>query len=243
MIIEKEMSIAEVVHHDYSLIPIISRFGIKMGYGDKSIENVCKKHNVNIDFFLTILNTFHDCNYFPHDKISSFPVILLVEYLQQAHYDYRIYKIPEIEQLINKMPDECSIDNSTHKLFINFFLEYKNELISHMEREESKVYPYVVSLYKALETGTLNDNIKIQMENYPISKYEKEHENVEEKLFDLKNLMIKHLPTVENDRLCFKILRELFFFEKELNEHARIEDAILIPKAELLETELKNLIY
>ena len=125
-------------------------------------------------------------------------------------------------------------------LFLNFFDEYKLELENHIYREETKVYPYVVALEKALQTGKADEATMQQMNTYPIAEYEREHENVEEKLNDLKNLMIKYLPTVDDDRLCFRILRELFALEKELNEHARIEDLILVPKVMAMEIAIKN---
>ncbi len=240
MLIEKEMLMAEVVYHDHNLIPIIGRFGIRMGYDDESIEELCNKHRVNIDFFLTILNVFHDSEYFPQKQMQMFPVGMLVSYLKKAHKDYLEDEIPEIKNLIGSMISECHIDKSTYLLFLNFFDEYKLELENHIYREETKVYPYVVALEKALQTGKADEATMQQMNTYPIAEYEREHENVEEKLNDLKNLMIKYLPTVDDDRLCFRILRELFALEKELNEHARIEDLILVPKVMAMEIAIKN---
>ena len=240
MIIEKEMHMVDVVMHDYNLIPIISRFGIHMGYGDKTIEELCTAHHIHIDFFLTILNAFHDSDYFPPNRPHAFPAGLLVSYLRKAHQDYLQEELPEIEQLFRNMHMACALDEATHQLFMDFFNEYKTELTLHMEREEKKVYPYTLALEKAIEKALPDQEILDQMKNYPIAKYEKEHENVEEKLFDLKNLILKHLPTIENDRMCFKILRALFSLEKELNEHARIEDAILIPQVQMMEDILTS---
>ncbi len=64
---------------------------------------------------------------------------------------------------------------------------------------------------------------------------------MEEKLFDLKNIIIKYLPEPTDDRLSFKILDDLFTLEKDLNEHARMENLILIPKVEAMEFALKKL--
>jgi len=76
--------------------------------------------------------------------------------------------------------------------------------------------------------------------NFSISDYETQHENVEEKLFDLKNIIIKYLPEPKDDKPGYRLLRELFTLEKELNEHARIEDMILVPKVKAMEKALKN---
>ena len=79
------------------------------------------------------------------------------------------------------------------------------------------------------------------MKSYSIMDYEDEHDNVEEKLFDLKNLIIKYLPAPKNELTSYKILLELFELEKDLREHARIEDMILVPKVEAMEFTIQKM--
>jgi regulator of cell morphogenesis and NO signaling len=43
MRIEKDMKLADVIHHDFNLIPVINRFGIQLGFGDGTIEQICKE--------------------------------------------------------------------------------------------------------------------------------------------------------------------------------------------------------
>jgi len=234
------MKLADVIHHDHNLVPVINRFGIHLGFGDKTIAEICTDKNVNIGFFITIINAFHDNQYFPKQHLQSFPASMLVDYLRKTHQYYIENKIPEIESLIQKMTANAKNNEESYLLAQNFFTEYKNELITHTEREEKKVYPYAVSLEKAINTGIISDTLLQQLNSYSITEYEAEHENIEEKLFDLKNIIIKYLPAPSNDQLSFHILNELFILEKDLNEHARIENMILIPKVEDMEFELKK---
>ncbi len=232
------MKLAEVVHHDHTLVPIINRFGIHLGFGDDNITEICEKHQLNLDFFLSILNGFHDTNYFPKEKLQHFPAAMLIEYLQKAHQDFLREKLPEISHLINNMAEELPLDKTTSELISNFFAVYTRELTKHILREEEKVYPYVLRLEKAISEN--NKQTGEQITENLISEYESEHDNVEEKLFDLKNILIKYLPEPQNDKPAYRVLRELFTLEKELNEHARIEDLILVPKMKALEAILKS---
>ena len=234
------MKLADVIHHDHNLVPVINRFGIRLGFGDKTIEEICTEKQVNIGFFITIVNTFHDHQYFPKQHLQSFPASLLVDYLHKTHQYYIEDKMPEIEGLIQKMTRGAASNEDSYLLAQNFFTEYKNELTAHIEREEKRVYPYAVQLEEAIVTGVFSASLLEQLDTYPITEYEAEHENVEEKLFDLKNIIIKYLPAPADDTLSFKILNDLFTLEKDLNEHARIEDMILIPKVEAMEFTLKN---
>ena len=234
------MKLADVIHHDHTLVPVISRFGIRLGFGDKTIEDICLEKQVNIGFFITIVNAFHDSQYFPKQHLQSFSASLLINYLRETHQYFIENKMPEIEGLIREMTANAQSDEQSYLLAQNFFAEYKNELSAHIEREENRVYPYAIALEEAIKTGMVPDVLYQQMNTYSINEYEAEHENIEEKLFDLKNIIITYLPTPTNDQLCFQILNDLFMLEKDLNEHARIENMILIPKVEAMEFMLKN---
>jgi len=235
------MKLADVIHHDHFLIPVINRFGIRLGFGDKTIDDLCRQNNINTGFFLTILNAYHDHRYFPKKHLQSFPASLLVNYLKQAHKYYLDEKIPEIENLIDELQQGTGLDKGTCRLLKNFYAEYRQELINHIQREEEIVYPYVVNLERALESGNIPETVTAQMNDYPITDYEAEHENVEEKLFDLKNIIIKYLPETRDDKPFFRILKELFALENDLNDHSRIEDLILVPKVEAMEHTLKTM--
>jgi len=235
MLLEKEMKLADVIHHDYNLIPVIVRFGIMLGFGDSSINKICQEKNINPDFLITILNAFHDPQYLNNDSQQNFSASQLIDYLQQTHSYYLQNKIPEIEYLISEMETNNEVDSTSHNILQNFFKEYKTELIKHIEREEKHIYPYVIELEAAIKSNIISHSLLYRIEEYSISSYEAEHENVEEKLKDLKNIIIKYLPPSDKQQSRFKLLKELTVLEKDLNDHANIEDLILVPKVELLE--------
>ncbi|MFK5857550.1 MAG: hemerythrin domain-containing protein [Bacteroidota bacterium] len=235
MLLEKDMKLADVINHDYNLIPVISRFDIMLGFGDGSIEVICNEKEINIDFFLTILNSFHDPQYLDKTYLQSFSVTILIDYLQKAHSYYLQNKIPEIEYLIDEMATEGEVGDESHSLLQKFFEEYKTELVKHIEREEKRVYPYVIELENAVNGNSFSSALLKQIEEYSITSYEAEHEDVEEKLMDLKNILIKYLPSTSQQRIRYKLLKELALLEKDLHDHARMEDLILVPKVEVLE--------
>ncbi len=241
MLIQENMKLADVILHDHTLVPIINRFGIHLGFGDDSIAEICRHQHLNIDFFVTILNAFHDTHYFPKEQLRNFQAALIIDYLLKAHRYFLEEKVPEISILLNKMAEEYPLDKTTSDLISNFFTDYTVELNKHILREEENVYPYVLQLEEAVSESHVDEELFKKISDYPISDYEAEHENLEEKLFDLKNILIKYLPEPKNDKPGYQLLRELFTLEKELNEHARIEDLIMVPKVKAMEEILKNM--
>lgn len=241
MLIQKDMKLSDVIHHDYNLVPVINRFDIHLGFGDKSIEELSLEKRLNLEFFLTILNAYHDHQYFPKKHLQSFPASLLIDYLNKSHHYYLDEKIPEIEELINNLGNNTNLDTETFLLLRNFFRDYKTELTNHIENEERRVYPYVKKLEKMIESNEITEELRLEMKTYSITDYEEEHDDVEEKLLDLKNIIIKYLPVSKDDKPYYNVLKELFTLENDLNDHSRIEDLILVPKVEAMEFTIKSM--
>jgi regulator of cell morphogenesis and NO signaling len=230
------MKMAEVIHMNYHLLQIVSRFGIQMGFGDKTIAQVCRMYDINSGFFLEIINSFHDKNYFPKKHLREFSLGLIVNYLKKSHEFYLQIKIPEIDRLMHTLITNAKENTNNHfELIEKFFLDYKNELFDHINREEEKVYPYVLAVEEAFRLKAPNPEIVARIKEYSIEDFENEHDNVEDKLFDLKNLLIKYLSSPVDTNLCNTILVELFRLESDLNDHARMEDKVLVPKVKYME--------
>lgn len=236
MQIQANMKMADVIHLDYHLLMILSRFGIRLGFGDKTVMQVCKENRINVDFFLEISNSYHNKNYFPQKHLQAFSLDLIVDYLRKSHEYYLQSKIPDVEHLLNRLSEQGgNSNNQSFQLIHRFFSEYKKELHIHIQREEENIYPYVFSVEKAYLSKNPDPSIVGQIRKYSIDDYESEHDNVEDKLLDLKNIIIKYLTVPVDFKLSQEVLFELFRLESDLRDHARIEDKILVPKVKFME--------
>lgn len=238
--ITKDMKMADLIHLDYHLALVINRFGIKLGFGDRTVAEICSEHGIDASFFVEIANAFHDKNYFPKEKLLNFPVAPTVAYLRNTHVYYIDEELPKIEQLIDNVIAANPAQKKQLLLMKNFFGEYRHELVTHIRREEQTVYPYAISIEQAYLSKNDHTNLQKQLETYSMETYEREHEDVEEKLLDLKNIIIKYLPPPTDNRYYNEILFNLFRLESDLNEHSRIENTVLIPAIRAMELELRH---
>lgn len=85
-----------------------------------------------------------------------------------------------------------------------------------------------------------SDEDKKAIRQHGIREFEKRHNDIEEKLSDLKNLLIKYVPPAGDRYLRIRILNELFDLEQDLTDHARLEDKVLIPIVEQLEKQIQK---
>lgn len=238
MLIQKDMKMAEVIHLNHHLLHLINRFGIQLGFGEKSVKDVCSDYDVPLHFFLEIVNTFHDPTYFPVNNMLQFKAGALVDYLQKTHQYYLEFKIPEIESYIERLLSDDSMEPEIKHLLSDFFQQYKSELTTHINKEEQAVYPYVRALEQYINNRGGESEFIQRLKEYSIHDYEEDHDDVESKLFDLKNIIIKYIPKPKDSSILNVILHELFELEKDLNNHAHIEDLILVPIVEKMEKEL-----
>ncbi|WP_299576237.1 hemerythrin domain-containing protein [uncultured Sunxiuqinia sp.] len=227
----KEDKMSSLINRNYNLLPVINRFGIRLGFKEKTIGEVCQEKQINTDFFLAIVNTYTDDSYFPEAEFLSFSPILLIDYLKNTHKYYIQYVLPKIERLLNEVLESCTDNCSSLKMINSFYQKYKAELLLHLKLEDEKVFPYIIELYK---------NKKLSAEGSFIEVIENEHTNVEVKLSDLENLIIRHLSPNYDDNAMNEFLTALLQFENDLNDHARIEDHILITQVIEFEKELKK---
>ncbi len=242
MRITKDMKMADVIQMNYMLIPVIYRFGINLGFGDKTVQEVCSEANVDLNFFLQIVNTYHDKDYFPKEELQSIPSNDIVAYLKMTHSNYLNEKLTEIETLIEALQHAEAEDEKYILLIRNFYEGYKNELTEHIMHEEEVVFPYVLAVEEIYKTGVVSNRNRAIFRSFSISRYQEAHDDVEEKLMDLKTIMIKYLTPPLNTSLYHKIIQLLFMLEQDLNYHSRIEDKVLIPKMFSMEKSITDLI-
>ena len=242
MHIKKEMKLADVIQLNYMLIPVIHRFGINLGFGDKTVAAVCKENDVDLNFFLQLVNAYHDKDYFPKEELQTIPVKNIVNYLQMTHSSYLNEKLSNIEQKIISLQTEDTEDQQYILLIKNFFDGYKSELTEHIMHEENVVFPYVLAVEEILKTEEITDLNRKIFNSFSIEKYEEGHDDVEEKLMDLKTIMIKYLTPPANTTLYHTIIQDLFKLEEDLNYHSRIEDKVLTPKVILMEKSINTLL-
>ena len=240
MIISKETKLAELIHHNYHLIPIISRFGIKFGFGDKTVEQVCLQNNINKEFFIGIVNAFNNSEYSPFNKVQDLPLKYTVDYLLKSHNYFNNIKLPLIEKLINKLVWEDADHKKNKDILKKFFDQYRKEVIEHTANEEREVYPFILTLEECYLGGTADEKCMKNLKNKSVKDYEETHDELNSALLDLKNIIIKYLPPPDNSEITDRILTEIFSLEKDMEDHTEIEDTVLVPIALKMENELRN---
>ncbi len=224
--INAEMRLCDVITNEPSLIPVINRFGIKLGVGDKSIRNICAEKEIDSEYFLSILNTFINADYFPENKFKSFDAIQLIDFLTRTNQSCEAFLLPNIEHHLNSFIERSDPNNTNLELLRKFFAVFKNEFKARIKLDQGELFP----AFKKLFNEASDAIITIDSKNV-------DADPVEEKLIDFKNLMIQHLSGEYDENLCYAVLVAVCNLEKEINRHNRIRNKILFPMVKALSFE------
>ena len=146
------MQLSEVVEEHPSLIPVINRFGIRLGLGDKSVKTLCEEHSLDTDFLLTVINTFLNEEYFPEKKLQTFHTSQIIDYLTKTNQYYLRYQLPNIERHLGSFISMSTPGNPTLGLIGRFFSSFKEELIARIEKDDKIWFPYWSSIFREITT-------------------------------------------------------------------------------------------
>lgn len=124
--------------------------------------------------------------------------------------------------------DRGVIYKCVFEIIIKFYDEYVKEVRIHMEHENKNVFRYVEQLLK----GHLCNN-------YNIGIFASKHNDIDPKLKDLKDIIIRYYPQKDNE-LLNSVLYDIINYEHDLYFHCLIEEHLFIPEVMDLEERLKK---
>lgn len=223
---QEEDKMISLIRDNYDLLQSLGSFGIHLGFGDKTVREVCEQEQVDTYTFLTVVN-FTINGYRDFDDTDRISLPTLVKYLRASHEYYLGYQLPAIRRELEAALDES--DNLA-RLIMKLYDEYARSIRNHMQFEEKSLFPYVEQLIQ----GKASDQ-------YDIHTFSRHHGQNELKLRELKSIIIKYLPSdsLHNNQLT-ATLYNLYNCERWLSSHAEVEDHIFIPAVHRHEKKLKR---
>ncbi len=219
---------SELINDDFRLLQVISRFGLSLGFGDKTVREVCDEQNVDCTTFLAVVNFTHLGEKVSNIWIDKISIKSLTEYLRQAHTYFLDFLLPTIRRKLIEAID-CSARNEVAFLILKFFDAYVAEVHKHMELENNTVFLYV----DELDAGKC-------IEHKPFDKLMLHQDPVEQKLSELKNIIIRFYNIPGDSNLLNTVLYDIFLCEEDLHTHYRMEEELFIPAVHRLEEYNKH---
>lgn len=224
-----ESTIGQIVAAHPSLTRFFENLGIDYCCGGKQpLADACAQRNLDLTTTLALLKSAASTLDAMPTEVDAAAMSLtqLADHIEQTHHVYTRTELARIVEMAAKVStkhgwrDSRLIEMGT---VVNYLA---NEMIDHMEKEESVLFPLV----RRLEAGTAHE-ADLGMLSGPIQQMEAEHQNAGEALARLRELTDGFTPSEESCNTHRALLSGLAEFEADLHRHVHKENNILFPRA------------
>lgn len=236
--ISKTTSVHDIIAGNKALESVIERLGFEKRNLHFQLDDLCSLHNTDVDFVILVIKAFSEGLSFPVNEFRSFSLELILDYLKKTHSFYLNKKIPEIELSFTSMCRDFSYSHPQLLVLAKLFMDYKKDLVEHIDDEEYVLFPYIEELIKVKQKG--KSARALGLDRYSIENFHDEHHHEEAILTQIRETIEARFRK-NKVPMPFRIfLNQIETLEVDLLIHARIEDEVLIPLASGLEKEVKG---
>ena len=85
----KRMKVSDLLACDSSLLSILQRLDIRLGFGEATVAELCTRYGISADLFLMICNIYSFHDYSPQvDNLTEQDIKSVTRYLSASHRYY-----------------------------------------------------------------------------------------------------------------------------------------------------------
>lgn len=212
-LVTPDTKLCEVIVDEPSVVPVINRFDIVLGVGDRTIKSICKEKGIDTSFFITILNAFINESFFLENVTGAFNAGDVVDYLRN--------QLPNIERHFAALISRSDSNNNLPLLF-NFYREVKTEIERRID-SDNQWFDAIISAEQSNSEVSVAGNAA-----------QAESDSIEDKLSDLINMFVIHLRGDYDRNLCHAVLFAVISLEKDICQNNRIRNRVLRPLVDAL---------
>lgn len=220
-LVTPDTKLCEVIVDEPSVVPVINRFDIVLGVGDRTIKSICKEKGIDTSFFITILNAFIHESFFLENVTGAFNAGDVVDYLRKTNNSYMRNQLPNIERHFAALISRSNSNNNLPLLF-NFYREVKTEIERRID-SDNQWFDAIISAEQSNSEVSVAGNA-VQAES----------DSIEDKLSDLINMFVIHLRGDYDRNLCHAVLFAVISLEKDICQNNRIRNRVLRPLVDAL---------
>ncbi len=204
------LKMAEMIASNYDLILMLPRFGIPLGFGEKTVKEVCRDCGVDDHFFLTVCNIYTFDDYRPDDEeVSRIDNRLVAEHLRASHRYYLEERLPHLQHHLDHITEKAG---QSGEILRKYYADYCREVREHVRKEEKNL-----------------DQILSNASTHSLSHYMQSHDNIRDRLNDLTQIIYKYLPGERLNEEMMELVFDILQLSRDLEKHAMIEELLLVP--------------
>jgi len=239
--IDRDLSVSEIVTHDYRTADVFRKYGIDFYSGDKwSLGRICEAKYIDLG---KIKKELEDCIRtvcLPSSlKFDEWNIDFLTDYIINVHHQYLKKALPEARDYLANLVSEEQNDISGLADLFKIFTELSNDMFPHLQQEETIIFPYIKQISHAYYNKESYAGLLVRTLRKPVENVmQHEHESVNRFLRQMRKYTDYYTVPGQasiSQQVTFLKLLEI---DNDLVQHLHLENDVLFPRAIALETEL-----
>ena len=234
----EDKTVAQIVTENIKTADIFKKNGIDFCCGGNiGVQEICKKKGVDFDVVKQEIENLNTTSSGSHD-FDSWDLDFLTDYILNTHHKY----VAEAKGIIIEYSDKVAKVHGHHYKEVveinELFHSLSDELTSHMQKEETILFPFIKEMVLVKKNGTQLQAPHFGTIQNPINVMDAEHDgagDIVKKIAELSNNFTPPEEACNTFRALYASLEE---FQNDLFQHIHLENNILFPKAIALEKEL-----
>ena len=231
-----EQTLAAIVTKNHLTVPVLEKYHLDFCCkGKRTLAEACTEKGLSVEAITDELERATAAEQSSRMPFTAMNAGQLISYILVHHHFYVKQSMPTIighlEKVAHKHGDRFPYMIEVLKLFT----EIKNEMTSHMYKEETVLFPRIKDV-EASYIQKQNKNLSGDYISAPIIMMEQEHEHAGDLLYKIRELTNTYTPPAEACTTFQVCLAELKEFEEDLHRHVHLENNLLFPLAEKMMT-------
>lgn len=219
MTVTTEMPVGEIASNFPLATRVFARHKIDFCCGGGApLQKACEKRGLNVDEILVEINSELEGTQ-DATKWNDAPLTDLIEHIVSNYHASLREELPRLEMMAKKV-NAVHGDKDPERLqaIETVFCEMKEELLSHMMKEEQILFPMIANGQGANASG-------------PVSVMEHEHDSAGDALRKLRELTNDFTPPEGACNTWRALWHGLAALEQDTHQHIHLENNILFPRA------------
>ena len=204
--------------------------------GAKTLQQACLKANVSEAEILWQLRQNKERVTPSEFHWAAEPMCKLTKHIRERHHQYVRESIPRLRALLAKIREKHGANHREIGEIEKFFGDVAREMLTHMQKEEQILFPYIDALECAADGNETVELPFFQTVRNPIHTMMKEHDSAGELMRRIRTASNGYKAPLDACTSYLAAYQGLEEFEKDLHLHVHLENNILFPRAVEVET-------
>lgn len=242
MNVTPETTVAEIATAVPRAIPVFQKHGIDFCCGGRrALAEVCSENGVGFEAIVGEIETAGRQKAESETDWATEPLGAIIDHILARYHASLYEELPRLLALAEKV---AIVHGANHPDTIpalrDTFHALKDELDSHMQKEEQVLFPYVRELENVARGLAPSDAIPLGLASGAIGVMEREHQVAGLALKTIHRLTDGFRPPGDACGSFRALYAGLEIFEADLHAHIHLENNILFPRAMGMERGLRG---